>query len=132
MYRSKPLLLIGLGCALLLGGCSTSTHDSDGTPKAKNFPTDGYMGITSVNPNDPMNPGYHHYRDDMRLMNNVIAGIPGIKDSTIRLNGANATVNLVLPGSVSDQEANRIRDEANRALSQNMPRYNVTVTISRQ
>jgi hypothetical protein len=132
VYRSKPLLLLALGCALMASGCASSTHNSDGTPKAKNFPADGYMGITSVNPNDPMNPGYHHYRDDARLMRTVIAGIPGVKDSTIRINGANATVNLALDRNASDQEAERIRGEASRALSQNMPRYNVTVTTSRR
>jgi hypothetical protein len=132
VYRSKPLLLLALGCTLMASGCASSTHNSDGTPKAKNFPTDGYMGITSVNPNDPMNPGYHHYRDDARMMRTVIAGIPGITDSTIRINGANATVNLLLDPSISGQEAERIRGEANRVLSQNMPRYNVTVNTSRR
>lgn len=130
MYRSKLLLLTGLGAALLLGGCASRTHDSDGTPKATNYPVDGYMGTTSVNPNDPLNPGYHHYRDDVRLMRSVIAPISGIQDSIINVNGPNVTVDLKLVKGTSVQESNRIRNEAQHVLSQNMPRYNVTVTTS--
>lgn len=131
MFRSKPLLLIGLGAALMLGGCSNKTHNSDGTPKAQNYPVDGYMGITSVNPNDPLNPTHHHYRDDVRLMRTVISRIPGIQDSAIQINGPRVNVDLELAAGTSEQDAKRIRDEAYHALSQNMPRYIVTVSTSR-
>jgi hypothetical protein len=127
----KPLLLAALGTMLAASGCTSSTHNSDGTPKAQNYPADGYLGITSVNPNDPLNPGYHHIRDDVRMMRQVIAQIPGIQDSAININGPTAHIDLELAKGTSDTEASRIRDQAYHTLSQNMPRYYIKVSTSR-
>jgi hypothetical protein len=133
VFRPKPLLLLALGVLLAAGGCSTSRyHNSDGTPKAQNYPSDGYMGITSANPNDPLNPTHHHYRDDFRMMRQVIAQLPGVQDSAIHMNGPNARVDLELKKGVSAEEAGRIRDQAYQALSQSMPRYIIEVTTSRR
>ncbi|WP_052487864.1 hypothetical protein [Gordoniibacillus kamchatkensis] len=131
MFRSKPLLLLTICSLIAAGGCSTSRyHNADGSVKAQNYPTDGYMGLTSANPNDPMNPTHHHYRDDFRMMHQVIARIPGVQDSAINVNGPHARIDLELKKGTSQAEATRIRDQAYHALSQSMPRYIIEVTTS--
>jgi hypothetical protein len=133
VFRAKPLLLLTLGAVLAAGGCSTSRyHNSDGTLKAQNYPPDGYLGMTSVNPNDPLNPTHHHYRDDFRMMRRVIMELPGVQDSSININGPYARIDLGLKKGVSAEEAGRIRDQAYRSLSQNMPRYVIEVTTSQR
>lgn len=131
MFRSKPFFLVALGALLAASGCTTSRyHNTDGSVKAQNYPADGYMGITSANPNDPMNPTHHHYRDDFQLMRQVATQIPGVQNAAIRANGPNARVDLELRPGTAEAEANRIREEAYQVLSQNMPRYVIEVTTS--
>jgi hypothetical protein len=88
--------------------------------------------MTSVSPNDPLNPTYHDYRDDLRLMRSVLAGIPGIQDAAINLNGPVARVDLKLANGLSVADETRIREQAYHALSQNMPRYIVKVATARR
>ncbi|MFC0215466.1 hypothetical protein ACFFK0_24030 [Paenibacillus chartarius] len=128
-YR-LPIITAVLGAALALSGCGN--HNADGTPKAQNYPADGYMGLTSVSPNNPVNPGYHHTRDDVRMMRQVINGIPEVTNSTITLNGPIANVDLDLKQGTSETDASRIRDLAFHQLEQQMPRYQIRVTTDRR
>jgi hypothetical protein len=131
MFARILLVALTVSIGAALGACSTRDHNSDGSPKATNYPADGYMGITSVSPNDPTNPTHHHYRDDVALMKAVIGQIRGISDSAILLHGPYAHIKLELEKGLSHADAQRIQSEAYEALSANMPRYVIRVSVSR-
>jgi len=73
-------IAILIGLITLLTGCGMNKEPNS---KAQSYPPDGYLGMTSVNPNQPLNPTYHNYREDTRLMKAVLAQFPGIIDSRI-------------------------------------------------
>ena len=72
-----------VGCGMWTGN-NKKTNDY----KTQNYKQDGMLGITSVNPNNPLNPTYHHYEDDTNLMKAVLAQLPGIQKTNIAINGA--------------------------------------------
>jgi hypothetical protein len=117
-----------LSLAVCIAGCGSA---NDSGAKAQNYPQDGYMGITSANPNDPMNPTHHHYRDDTRMMKAVIAQIPGVADSRIFLKGPTAEVKIVVFDEATPEEAENIRSQVQMALNTNMPRYHVNVSVTK-
>ncbi|NEW07602.1 hypothetical protein GK047_16465 [Paenibacillus sp. SYP-B3998] len=116
-----------------LVGCgannSRATHDS--SYKAQTYQKDGYLGITSVNPNDPLNPTYHHYEDDTGLMKAVLAQLPGIDKAIISINGPIARVKIKPKPELTDAQVNELRSQVETALDTNMPRYNVKVKMER-
>ncbi|SEC21860.1 hypothetical protein [Paenibacillus sp. GP183] len=110
----------------LLAGCANSNPSN---PNVKSYPQDGYMGMTSVNPNNPMNPTYHHYQDDTHLMNAVMAQFPDIQESRIQFKGAIADVRLRFKEGLGPVKEDQLRSAVQMALSTNMPRYSVRVTV---
>jgi hypothetical protein len=85
--------------------------------------------MTRANPNDPMNPTYHHYQDDTNLMNAVLAQFPDIKESRIQFKGAIADVRLRFKEGLGPAKEDNLRSAVQGALSTNMPRYTVRVTV---
>jgi hypothetical protein len=120
-----------LATAFLIGALSGCGSNNESKPNVKSYPQDGYMGITSVNPNNPLHPTYHHYRDDTALMKAVLAQIPGIESSRITLKGPKANVRIRLQNGLTNEQADEIRSTAQMALATNMPRYTILVTYDR-
>src|SRR4051794_5869091 len=79
------------GCGMLTGNNKKSDNANY---NVQNYKQDGLLGITSVNPNNPLNPTYHHYDDDSNLMKAVLAQLPGIEKTNIALNGPSAKVRI--------------------------------------
>ncbi|MCS7464547.1 hypothetical protein N0M98_31100 [Paenibacillus doosanensis] len=128
--RPKFALPLLLGAALAVTGAACQKQD--GVTKAKSYSRDGLLGMTEVNPNMPMSPTYHTYMDDARVMKATVAQVAHVTDSTIIINGPNATVNLKVPAGLSDEETARIEQDARDKLSKAMPRYTVKVSVSRK
>jgi hypothetical protein len=120
----------GLAVLVLLTGMIGCGTGADTKPKIQSYPQDGYMGMTSVNPNNPLHPTYHHYQDDSNLMRAVLAQIPGITDSHIRIQDPHVDVRLKLSNQLTKEQAEEIRSTAQMALDTNMPRYHVDVAIA--
>jgi uncharacterized lipoprotein len=136
MQRGGVFMLTGLMriiltalCIISIAGCGSSKESKS---NVQSYPQDGYMGITSVNPNNPMNSTYHHYQDDSDLMKAVLAQFPDIKDSRITLRGPNADVKLRFHQGLDAAREDEIRSAAHRALMTNMPRYRVNVSAQRR
>ncbi|MEW9699219.1 hypothetical protein [Paenibacillus sp. SI8] len=125
---ASALLMLGLvGC----GANSGSRAGQDGSYKAQSYKNDGYLGLTSVNPNDPLNPTFHHYDDDTNLMKAVLAQLPGIDKASITFNGPVARVKITPKNGLTEAQVDELRSQAQMALDTNMPRYNVKVKIVR-
>jgi hypothetical protein len=135
MQRGGVFMWIGSSRAgfifLLLLCLSACGATNENKLKTQLYPQDGYMGMTSVNPNNPLNPTYHHYQDDSDLMKAVLAQFPDIQDSKISIRGPVVYVKLQLRSGLDTAKAQEIRSAAQRALSTNMPRYRVVVSIKR-
>ncbi|MFD0698791.1 hypothetical protein ACFQZT_32480 [Paenibacillus sp. GCM10027628] len=116
-----------------LAGCGSMNNRAtdDQTYKAKSYQNDGYLGLTSVNPNDPLNPTYHHYDDDTNLMKAVLAQLPGIDTVNITVNGPVARVKVKPKSGLTDAQVDELRSQVQMALNTNMPRYNIRVKMVR-
>ncbi|MDF2649596.1 MAG: hypothetical protein K0Q73_5401 [Paenibacillus sp.] len=126
------LLIIGLvGCGVNSGNKNPLSESEDPNYKAQNYKRDGYLGTTSANPNDPLNPTYHHYEDDSNLMKAVLAQLQGIEKSNITINGPTARVKIKPRPSLTASQVEELRSQAQMALNTNMPRYKVIVKMVR-
>jgi hypothetical protein len=125
MVKKACLMLsIGLLAAGLVSGCGART---DNSTRMQSYPRDGYLGLTDVNPNHVMSPGYHHYQDDLVMMDRIVRRVPGVTGAAVTVDGLTAHVRLNV-ATPSQPEADRIQTEAYRRLIQQLPRYNMEVT----
>lgn len=123
------LLITGLvGCGVS-GNKNRQLSTNDPNYKAQTYKQDGYMGITSVNPNDPLNPTYHHYEDDSNLMKAVLAQLQGVEKSNISINGPTARVKIKPRPFLTAAQVEELRSQAQMALDTNMPRYKIVVKM---
>jgi hypothetical protein len=118
-----------VGCGMWTGNNKKTNDDS--TYKVQNYRQDGMLGITNVNPNDPMNPTYHHYDDDANLMKAVLAQLPGIEKTNIAINGPSANVKIKPQAALTAAQVEELRSQAQMALETNMPRYKIQVRMDR-
>ncbi|TXK73734.1 hypothetical protein [Paenibacillus sp. N3.4] len=123
------LILSLMGCGAYMGNNNKQTDETK--YKAQTYKQDGLLGITSVNPNNPLNPTYHHYEDDTNLMKAVLAQLQGIEKVSITMSGPTAKVKIKPKPELTDTQADELRSQAQMALDTNMPRYNVKVRIER-
>ncbi|UKS25632.1 hypothetical protein LOZ80_29340 [Paenibacillus sp. HWE-109] len=130
-FTGALLLIMSLvGCGISSGN-KNPPQTADAKYKAQQYKQDGMLGITSVNPNDPLNPTYHHYEDDANLMKAVLAQLQGIEKSNIAINGPKAKVRITPKASLTADQVEELRSQAQMALNTNMPRYKVTVKMMR-
>ena len=126
-FAGAVILLASLtGCGMWTGNNKKS---DDQTYKVQNYKQDGMLGITSVNPNNPLNPTYHHYEDDTNLMKAVLAQLPGIEKTNIALNGTTVNVKIRPQASLTAAQVEELRSQAQMALETNMPRYKIQVRM---
>ncbi|WNR44322.1 hypothetical protein [Paenibacillus roseipurpureus] len=117
-----------VGCGMWAGNHKKT---DDHKYKVQNYRQDGMLGITNVNPNDPMNPTFHHYDDDANLMKAVLAQLPGIQKTNIAINGPTAKVRITPVASLNAGQVEELRSQAQMALETNMPRYKIHVKMVR-
>ncbi|NOU77149.1 hypothetical protein GC098_38295 [Paenibacillus sp. LMG 31458] len=128
-FAGAIMLIISLiGCGINSGN-KNPPQTNDANYKAQHYKQDGYLGITSVNPNDPLNPTYHHYEDDSNLMKAVLSQLQGIEKTNISINGPTAKVKIKPRPSLTAAQVEELRSQAQMALNTNMPRYNVIVKM---
>ncbi|MCZ8522964.1 MULTISPECIES: hypothetical protein [Paenibacillus] len=127
MYRQTMLTVISSALLVVItAGCQ-----KQGTVEAKQHSRDGLLGITDVNPNNPMSRTYRHYPDDLRVMKDAIAKrFPQVQDTRISLNGTKALVRLFVPADTTAEERDRLRSEAAGVLAYEAPRYEVEVDVN--
>jgi hypothetical protein len=133
MQRGGVFMFLGfyrIGAAVLgialLAGCANANQSN---PNVKSYPQDGYMGITNANPNNPMHSTYHHYEDDLNLINGVLAQFPDIQHSRVQFKGPVADVRLRFREGLGAVRQDELRSAVQGALSTNMPRYSVRVSV---
>lgn len=131
MLMGATLLITSLvGCGVS-GNTNPQSQSENPNYKAQSYKQDGYMGITSVNPNNPLNPTYHHYDDDSNLMKAVLDQLQGIEKTNISINGPTARVKIKPRPSLTAAQVEELRSQAQMALETNMPRYRVIVKMVR-
>ena len=116
-------LVVGAWClfAAACGGNDASTKQYYGA--------DGYRGLSNSNPNLPVNPSFHTYNDDVRMIYRALSEVRGISGANVVLNGPNAHIAIRVAESATADEKDRVRTQAYKAVSNMMPRYHVTVTV---
>jgi len=117
-----------LCAALLSGGCAGKgdTVQSNGL-RMKGYKQDGYLGQTNTHPGLP---GHHlvtGYANDNISMKQAIRNVPGVADSDVTFNGADAYVTIKLAPGLSAREIPTVEQQAATVLRFNYPRYTIHV-----
>lgn len=131
MIKSRwpcSMLLIILVAMISLTGCN---RISDDKAKAQSYSIDGRLGTTQSNPNLPTSPTYHTYSRDVNMIHQTAMQIVGVKDVTVVLRGADATIHVKLQDDLNIEDAMRVKREAHDAITRAMPRYHVRVIVSK-
>ncbi|MFC4306876.1 hypothetical protein [Cohnella boryungensis] len=129
MQRKTTILaLAALVMLLLLGGCGVNRGGSqaDGL-KARSYKPDGYLGMTNTH---PKLPGHHivtNYASHNGEMKRAIKNVPGVADSNITFNGADAYVTIKLAPGLAAREIPTVEQQAATVLRFNFPRYTIHV-----
>lgn len=136
MKIMRPLGLAALCLAMsavsACGGHAGGTAaGGSGTSRTQAYDKDGYLGLTSANPNLPTSPSYHTYAVDVEMIRRAALSVNGVRDLQVALGNATANVRLIADESLSPQDLERIQREALEAITYNMPRYTVRVTVDR-
>ncbi len=92
--RLLIICMVGVICS-----CGSNPQNSQSTQP---YPQDRYMGLTSGNPNIPLNPSYHDQQTDMPMMRKVMSYF---------------------------EEVAKVITSVQLGLSTNMPRYRVKVSV---
>jgi Fe-S oxidoreductase len=129
-FRLFPMLLAG--ALLVFPAVLTACQKQDAPSKVKTYANDGLLGLSDVNPNMPMSPTYHTYQKDTDLMEETIKQVPHVIDSNIMVNGPMITVNLYVPGNLSDEQFTAVEKDAYDKLTKAMPRYAVRIFVYRK
>jgi len=112
---------------LMLGsGCGRTTTNLNGV-KSQSYGADGYLGMSNSN---PRLPGHHlvtDYHKDNASMRQAIKNLPGIADSNITFNGADAYVTIKLVPGLQAREIPTLEQQAATVLRFNYPRYTIHV-----
>ncbi len=126
MRRQLIALLTGLCLLLALTGCATNGKTGSGV-KTQNYKQDGYLGQTNAHPGLP---GHHivtDYKNDNLSMRRAIKNVPGVADSSITFNGADAYVTIKLEAGLAPREIPTVEQQAATVLRFNYPRYTIHV-----
>ncbi|PZD96471.1 hypothetical protein DNH61_08175 [Paenibacillus sambharensis] len=126
IFRRKRWRLIWISALALMltAGCA-------GQPRGvRSYGHDGYMGISSSNPNMPITGTAWSYRDDTKFVGELLSTLKGINHSRVSFEGAVMRVTLQLDNAMSREEAARITAQAEELLNYNFPRYDVEVTTN--
>ncbi|WP_068605125.1 hypothetical protein [Paenibacillus swuensis] len=120
--RSGKLALLAGAALLFTASCSGTSSNT------KRYADDGYLGMSSANPNLRISPTARTNERDLDMMRQAIFSIPEVKDAKITVNGPHAFVNLEIADQLSPEETRRIENRAYSLLSFNVPRYEFKVT----
>ncbi len=125
-----PMIISTMCICLVMSSCGSDRNDQQ--TKVDDYNEDGYLGLSNSNPNLRTSPTHYTYNEDTKVIRMTLAGIRGVRGSTITLTAPNAYVRVRVSRGLSTQESRRIEEEAIAALSYNLPRYKVFVEIIRK
>jgi hypothetical protein len=117
------LVLLLLSLPVWTAGCG-----QDGGREARPYNDDGFLGLSSTNPNLQTSPSYLTYNKDLKMVNQALDQVRGVTRANVIINGDTIYVRLRIPGGLPRTEIERIEQDAFRAVSYNLPRYRIVVS----
>ncbi|HEY0826819.1 MAG TPA: hypothetical protein VGE40_01880 [Bacilli bacterium] len=122
-----PIISSMVCVCLMMSSCGSNRNDQQ--TKIDQYNEDGYLGLSNSNPNLRTSPTHYTYNEDTKVIRMTLAGIRGVRGSTIFLSAPNAYVRVRVSRGLSVQESREIEEKAIAALSYNLPRYKVFIRI---
>ncbi|MFC5402482.1 hypothetical protein [Cohnella soli] len=116
------------GSLSLTAGCGKANNDGTNKLKAQSAANNDYMGARSVHPRLPGHHAITNYAADNVSMKRAIQDLPGVADSNITFNGADAYVTIKLAPGLEPQRVPTLEQQAATVLRFNYPRYTIHVT----
>lgn len=117
-------------CALLLAGCAAGGNGNagNGGVTAHRYKQDGYLGQQNARPDLLGRRSATGYANDSVSMREAIRNVPGVADSSVTFNGADAYVTIKLAQGLNAREIPTVEQQAATVLRFNYPRYTIHVT----
>jgi hypothetical protein len=112
----------------LASGCGNNSGTNSNGVKSQGYSDDGFLGMTN---NRPRLPGHHtvtNFGVDNGSMRDAIKNVPGVADSNVTFNGADAYVTIKLEKGLLAREIPTVEQQAATVLRFNYPRYTIHVT----
>ncbi|MFD0960689.1 hypothetical protein [Paenibacillus chungangensis] len=125
--RKSMLIAVVLFAAIHFAGCS-----SESKQEMKSYGHDGYMGFSNSNPNTVNRYSSLSYQKDVELIRQVLMPMQGISRTDIRFNGNNVHVTVVAKKSMNRKQMKRLEAKAKSIVQENMPLYDVHLTVARK
>ncbi|GKU77715.1 hypothetical protein [Paenibacillus sp. L3-i20] len=126
--RVLRLILVGALCTVisLAGGCFNESKS-----EMKSYGRDGYMGYSNTNPNLLNKHSSLSYKDDARLIEQVLIPVKGIQRLKVSFTGGQVQVGIQVKKGLSGAEIEKVRTESLAIVQKNMPHYDVSVKVNR-
>lgn len=119
------LLALLLLASVLGAGCTSSGRTKNGV---RTYGHDGYMGLSNSNPNLPLgNSNYYSYSNDIKFMKEQLSQLSGIERVRFVIHDPLIEARIKTQSSMGEQEAERLLQQAEWLLQDNMPRYKIRV-----
>ncbi|BBI31083.1 hypothetical protein [Cohnella abietis] len=122
------ILMVTALCALMaISGCGSHSAKGTNGVKTQSYRNDGQLGTMSKN---SKLPGHHivtNYETDTVTMKQAIKKVPGVADSNVTFNGADAYVTIKLEKDLRPQQVPTVEQQAATVLRFNYPRYTIHV-----
>lgn len=123
MHRKIVTLgMVGLLFLSVLCACGTARTDRNA------YPNDGYLGLSTSNPNLQTSRNYSNYRKDFQRAHQVLNQLQHVRDVRIILDGGVMRVRLKLNQELTEEQIGEVQQEAYRLLDFEFPRYSIIVT----
>lgn len=125
--KASALLTFLAAVSLAAAGCG----DAGNKTTQHRYADDGYMGNSTANPGILTSPGSRTYGRDTDTVAEALRHVPHIRRSWVHYRGGTAIVHIKVDRGLSRKEAEAVRQDAERRLQFNLPRYIVKVRMSR-
>jgi hypothetical protein len=113
---------------MIVSGCGNNDETKSNGVKAESIGNNGMRGMAN---NHSHLPGHHAVTDydrDNASMKQAIKNLPGVSDSNVTFNGADAYVTIKLAPGLQAREIPTLEQQAATVLRFNFPRYTIHVT----
>lgn len=121
--RPSVLSAVLLSVCLAASGCGNGNQDARDKP----YTEGGYMEMSSANSGIPTNPYARNIRNDTKVVDRALSGLPHIRRKLVQFRGGTAVIRLKLEDGISDDERRSLLAEAESRLAAELPRYDVVV-----
>lgn len=126
-WKIGLITVMAICMLMVISGCGNKVKTNSNGFKTNSYGNDGYLGMSNSNPSLPGHHMVTNYKSDISSMKQSIKNVPGVADSNVTFNGANAYVTIKLNSGLKANEIPTVEQQAATVLRFNYPQYTIHV-----